>query len=156
MPFTVRPATQADAPTIIEFNCRLARETENLVLDPATITAGVAAALADSNRGFYFVADEGGAVIGQIMVTYEWSDWRNSWIWWLQSVYVRADRRRHGVFRSLYDYMLSRASEQNVSVVRLYVEKDNLSAQQTYKQLGFDEMHFNLMGRQLTARSHHS
>ncbi len=149
MPFTVRQATPADAPTIVEFNCRLARETENLILAPATIAAGVAAALADPNRGLYFVAEESGAVIGQIMITYEWSDWRNSWIWWLQSVYVRADRRRHGVFRGLYEHICARAHKEKVAAIRLYVEKDNSAAQKTYGSLGFDEMHFNLMNHRL-------
>jgi len=149
MSFTVRAATAADAPTIVEFNCRLAHETENLTLEPATIAAGVDAILGDANRGLYFVADEGGAVIGQIMITYEWSDWRNSWIWWLQSVYVRTDRRRHGVFRALYEYVLSLSRRRKVAAIRLYVEKDNKQAQATYLRLGFDEMHFHLMGRQV-------
>jgi ribosomal protein S18 acetylase RimI-like enzyme len=147
MPFTVRQATRADAPTIADFNSRLASETEHLTLEPATIAAGVAAVLADPNRGRYFVADEAGAVIGQIMITFEWSDWRNGWIWWLQSVYVRADRRRHGIFRSLLDHIVAAAIRENVAAIRLYVEKENRSAQATYKGLGFEEMHFYLMGR---------
>jgi GNAT superfamily N-acetyltransferase len=147
MPFTVRPATLADAPTVADFNSRLARETEDVTLDPATIAAGVAAVLADTNRGRYFVADENGAVIGQMMITYEWSDWRNGWIWWLQSVYVRSDRRQQGVFRALFDRVLEAAKGEGVVLIRLYVERENRSAQATYARLGFEEMHFHLMSR---------
>jgi GNAT superfamily N-acetyltransferase len=146
MPFTVRLAAPKDAPAIIEFNRRLARETENLVLDAKVLEPGVAAILADSTRGRYYVADDQGDVIGQIMITYEWSDWRNGWIWWLQSVYVRADRRKGGVFRSIYEYIEDHARKQgNVVGIRLYVERDNRAAQSTYCKLGFEEIHFYLL-----------
>ncbi len=150
MPFSVRPATLADAPTIAEFNRRLAIETEAKTLDAATLGAGVAAILADRNKGRYFVADQQGEVIGQMMITYEWSDWRNGWIWWLQSVYVRADCRRIGVFRALFAEVVAQAKrERDVVAIRLYVEKENAAAQATYKSLGLEEMHFHLMGRAL-------
>jgi GNAT superfamily N-acetyltransferase len=149
MSFTVRRALPADAPTVADFNCRLARETEGLSLDGPTISAGVAAVLADASRGRYFVADESGTVIGQVMITYEWSDWRNGWIWWLQSVYVREDRRRHGVFRALLDHVLAGARGEQVAAVRLYVEQANTPAQSAYGGLGFETMHFKLMQRRL-------
>jgi GNAT superfamily N-acetyltransferase len=152
MPFTVRQAIPSDAPAIVEFNRRLASETENLTLDPAVLGPGVAAVLADQALGRYFVADEAGDVIGQLMITYEWSDWRNGWIWWIQSVYVRADRRQSNVFRSIFQFAVDQArAEGNVVAMRLYVEQKNRPAQETYKRLGFDEMHFYLFQRALEA-----
>jgi ribosomal protein S18 acetylase RimI-like enzyme len=144
---TVRSATPADAAVIAEFNRRLALETENKVLDPAVLAAGVAAVLADPGRGLYFVAEADGNVVGQLMITFEWSDWRNGWVWWLQSVYVRAEARSRGVFRALFEHALAAARNQNVVSVRLYVEKDNHPAVATYLRLGFEEMHFHLMHR---------
>jgi ribosomal protein S18 acetylase RimI-like enzyme len=146
----IRSACPGDAPAIVEFNMRLARETEDKQLDPAVLGTGVATVLADASRGRYFVAERDDEVVGQLMITYEWSDWRNSWIWWLQSVYVRADQRGQGIFRSLFTHALqqARAAGQVVGV-RLYVEKNNYAAQVVYKNLGFEEMHFNLMGKAL-------
>jgi ribosomal protein S18 acetylase RimI-like enzyme len=150
MPFSVRPATLADAPTIAEYNRRLAVETEGKTLDASVLAKGVAAILADRAKGRYFVADRAGEVIGQMMITYEWSDWRNGWIWWLQSVYVRADCRRGGVFRALFAEVIAEAKrERDVVAVRLYVEEENTTAQATYRSLGFEEMHFLLMGKSL-------
>src|SRR5271165_980235 len=100
MSLPLRQATPADAPTITAFNCLLAEESEGTHLNPATVAAGVAAGLADPRKALYFVAEKDGQVVGQVMITREWSDWRNGhWIW-LQSVYVRADARRLGVFRA--------------------------------------------------------
>src|SRR5262249_54378109 len=100
MPLTIRPPTPADVPVMVEYNRRLARETEAKQLDPAVLRAGVLAALADPDRkGPYFLACDGDDVVGQMQVTFEWSDWRNGWFWWVQGVYVRADARGRGVFR---------------------------------------------------------
>lgn len=146
MGFFVRPATPADAPSIVEFNRLLALESEQVVLDEKVLQPGVQAILGDKNRGRYFVADEGGDVIGQIMITYEWSDWRNGWIWWLQSVYVRSDRRKNGVFRAIFQFIEEQArKETNVVGLRLYVEHENHTAQATYRRLGFEEIHFYLL-----------
>ena len=154
MPFVVRSATPADANAIVEYNRLLAQETENLVLDLSVLKPGVDAILADPNRGRYFVADRQGDVIGQIMITYEWSDWRNGWIWWLQSVYVRADQRKGGVFGSIYRYIEEQArKEGNVVGLRLYVEHENRAAQATYRRMGFQDMHFFLL-QKLTGQSH--
>lgn len=148
MPFFVRSATPADRDIIVEFNRLLALESENVTLDTAILSPGVAAVLSDPHRGRYFVADENGQVIGQMMITYEWSDWRNGWIWWLQSVYVRQDRRRAGVFRALFHHVQDQAKKAgNVAGLRLYVERENHSAQKTYESLGFEEMHFHLYQR---------
>jgi GNAT superfamily N-acetyltransferase len=151
MSLTVRPPTPADVPVIAEYNRRLARETEHLELDAATVTAGVAAAVADPHaRGPYFLACDGGDVVGQMQVTYEWSDWRNGWFWWVQSVYVRADYRGRGAFRLLYDHVRRRAQEAgDVVGIRLYVERENRPAQETYRRLGMSEIPFYLMQESL-------
>src|SRR6516225_7846783 len=109
MPLTVRRATPADAPHLVEYNRRMALETEGKTLDPAVLAAGVAAVLADPGRGAYYVGEDESGVVGQLMITLEWSDWRNAWLWWIQSVYVRADARRRGVFRALYEHVYEAA-----------------------------------------------
>ena len=147
MPLTVRTATPADVPAIVEYNRRLARETEAKELDPATLAAGVAAAIADPGRkGPYYLACAGDDVVGQMQITYEWSDWRNGWFWWVQSVYVRADARGRGVYRTLYEHVRGRArAAGDVIGLRLYVEKDNHAARETYHRLGMEAIHFDLM-----------
>jgi GNAT superfamily N-acetyltransferase len=137
MPIVIRPATQADLPVMSDYNRRLARETEHLELDPAVLEAGIRGALADPNKGPYFLAEVGGEVVGQMQITYEFSDWRNGWIWWIQGVYVRADARGRGVFRALYEHVQQAArQDRQVVALRLYVERDNHAAQQTYLRLG--------------------
>ncbi len=146
MALTVRRATPADAPVVAEFNARLARETEGKTLDPAVLAAGVAAVLADPNKGIYFVAEDEGSVLGMTEVTFEWSDWRNGWLWWIQSVYVRADARRRGVFRALYEHIYQTAvREADVVGLRLYVEHHNHAAQQTYLRLGMTEAGYRVL-----------
>jgi ribosomal protein S18 acetylase RimI-like enzyme len=137
MPPILRRATPADAAVIAEFNRLLALESEGLTLDPAVLAAGVAACLADPARGFYVVAEVDGAVVGQVCVTFEWSDWRNGWLWWIQSVYVRKDHRRNGIFRALYQHVHQQAKDDPLVVgLRLYVDHENHVAQQTYQRLG--------------------
>lgn len=139
MSFTLRPAVPADAAVLIEFNQRLAQESEGKTLDVATLQAGIATALADVDKARYFVVEENGVVLGQLMLTREWSDWRNGWIWWIQSVYVRAEARRRGVFRALYEHVHGQAlADPEVIGLRLYVERDNQAAQRTYQSLGMD------------------
>jgi GNAT superfamily N-acetyltransferase len=147
MPLTVRPATPADVPVMVEYNCRLARETEAKELDPDILRAGVMAALADPDRkGPYFLACDGDDVVGQMQVTFEWSDWRNGWFWWVQGVYVRADARGRGVFRLLYEHVRERAkSAGDVIGLRLYVEHDNRPAQATYGRLGMEVLNYGMM-----------
>src|SRR4051794_34077201 len=137
MSLTIRRGRQGDAPTIADFNCRMAQETEHKHLDPEVVTRGVTRVFGDPARGFYLVAESGGEVVGQLMVTYEWSDWRDGWIWWIQSVYVREDVRKKGVFRSLFHEVERQArSAGDVVGIRLYVERDNTRAQATYASLG--------------------
>jgi GNAT superfamily N-acetyltransferase len=147
MPLTVRPPTPADVPVLVEYNRRLARETESKELDPATLAAGVAAAIADPKRkGPYFLACDGEDVVGQMQITYEWSDWRNGWFWWVQGVYVRADFRGRGVFRTLYEHARRQArAAGDVIGLRLYVERDNRAAQATYRRLGMEMLSYDLM-----------
>jgi GNAT superfamily N-acetyltransferase len=137
----VRDAALADRPTIAEFNRRLAFETEHKLLDRAVLDRGVARALADPDRLRYWVAEVseagGRRVVGQTAVTREWSDWRNGWVWWLQSVYVHPAYRGAGVFRALYGHIYGLAmAAPDVVGLRLYVENANLHAQRTYQSLG--------------------
>ena len=145
---TVRRAVHADALVLVEFNRRLALESEGKTLDPAVLARGVAAGLADDNKARYFVADEGGAVVGQLMLTSEWSDWRDGWIWWIQSVYVRDDWRRRGVFRLLYEHVHQAAlDDRTVIGIRLYVEHENHSAQESYLKLGMERTGYLVLER---------
>jgi GNAT superfamily N-acetyltransferase len=133
----IRPAILADAPLIADFNIRLAEESEQLRLDPKCVSAGVAALLADAAKGVYYVAEVDGTVIGQLMITYEWSDWRNGNIWWIQSVYVREDFRGRGVFRALFKHVEELAvATREVCSLRLYMHADNLRARRSYEHLG--------------------
>ena len=149
MPLTIRRGTPADLATIVDFNRRLAEESEGKTLDLAVLRAGVVAALADPERkGPYFLAVEGDAVVGQMQITYEWSDWRNGWAWWIQSVYVRPDSRRRGIFRALYEHVSQLAkADPEVVALRLYVDRDNQVAQQTYLQLGMEWMNYLMLQR---------
>jgi GNAT superfamily N-acetyltransferase len=137
MPPLIRRATVDDAEVVAEFNRLLAQESEGKTLDPATLVPGVRAGLEDPRKSLYFLAEEGGRVLGQLAVTFEWSDWRNGWFWWIQSVYVRPEARRAGVFRALYAHVERLAREDpEVIGLRLYVENGNHAAQQTYQRLG--------------------
>jgi GNAT superfamily N-acetyltransferase len=140
MSWTIRRATPADEAVVVAFNAALAWETEQKKLNEDVLTTGVRAVFADPAKGFYTLAERGGEVVGQVMVTFEWSDWRNGWFWWVQSVYVRADARREGVFRALFGELLRQAGEDpSVIGLRLYVERENARAQQTYRGLGMAE-----------------
>jgi ribosomal protein S18 acetylase RimI-like enzyme len=145
MSFLIRPARPADAPFIVDANCRMALETEDLALDRPTVELGVAAVLQDSTKGLYFLAEQAGRPLGQLMVTFEWSDWRNGNLWWLQSVYVVPEFRRRGVFTALYQHLRALADESGAAGVRLYVEENNTIAQQTYRRLGMDMSHYRVM-----------
>ncbi|MHC4697215.1 MAG: GNAT family N-acetyltransferase [Planctomycetota bacterium] len=134
---TVRAATISEFDVIVAFNQAMATETEDKTLDPATIHAGVRKALEDPARCMYFVAAIDGVVVGQTMITFEWSDWRNGYFWWIQSVYIDPDSRRRGVFRALYDHIRNLAKHRpDVCGLRLYVVRQNVRAIQTYRNLG--------------------
>ncbi len=139
IPFRIREAEPGDVATLVDFNIAMAAETEHRDLDRELLTAGVRAVLEDSTRGRYFVAAEEGTrrIVGALLVTYEWSDWRNGVFWWIQSAYVLVAERRRGVFRALYRFLVHRArSSRNVCGLRLYVEQENERAQAVYQTLG--------------------
>ena len=140
--YTIRRATLDDLPVIVDWNIRLARETENMRLDRDTITRGVRAALSDENKALYFVAEIDGQLVGMLMITYEWSDWRNGNIWWIQSLYVTPELRRRGVFHALYQHVHNLAQSNNVKGLRLYVEQTNTIAQTTYEHVGMTNSHY--------------
>ena len=148
---SVRQATRADIERIAAFQQAMARETEGKTLDAPTLRQGIAAVFDAPRKGFYIVAvantDDDGAppVVGSLLITYEWSDWRNSTFWWIQSVYVDADWRRRGVYRVMYDHILDIASgSDDICGIRLYVERANTIAQQTYDALGMHKSHYDL------------
>ena len=153
MKFEIRDARPADAATIAAYNSAMAEETEGKTLDPALIGPGVSALLEDPAKGRYWVAECDGELLGQLMVTYEWSDWRNGNIWWIQSVYVHPDWRRKGVFSTLYRHVESlAAATPQVIGLRLYVEENNRRAQQTYEALGMVSPSYLVMEAMLDTR----
>ena len=132
----IRRATPTDFAFIVESNIAMAQETEGLSLDEARVQAGVGAVLADSALGFYLIAEIDGSPAGQLMVTYEWSDWRNGLWWWIQSVYVRPEHRRRGVYTALHRHVADEAQAAGGACgIRLYVEQENTTAQQVYQSL---------------------
>ena len=147
----IRRATMADVETISAFNVALARETEGRTLNGLILRTGVESLLQDPNKGWYAVAVSSLGVdqtkiVGQILVTFEWSDWRNGHFWWLQSLYVDQHYRQQGVFRQLYEYVYEQAqtSSGQVCGFRLYVERDNHQAHQAYAHIGFQETAYQM------------
>lgn len=137
--FHIRLAEPRDLESLVTYNMALASETEDRQLERSLLQSGVESILADSTKGFYVVMEHRptGEMIGQLLITFEWSDWRNAVFWWLQSVYVHKDWRRKGVFKTLYDYVLAEGKRRgNVAGIRLYVEQDNAVAQEVYTQAG--------------------
>ncbi len=139
MNIVIRKATLSDAETIARFNAAMAEETEHLKLDTSRLLLGVNGMFDQPERGFYLVAEINGEIVGQLMITYEWSDWRNGMFWWIQSVYVKPEYRAQKVFRALYEHAVASAKQQtNVCGLRLYVEKDNDRAHRVYEKLGMN------------------
>jgi len=139
----IRLATAPDAPALVEFNQAMALETEGKTLDAQTLKSGVESVFDDEKKGFYVVAEEAGIIAGGLMVTYEWSDWRNGWFWWIQSVYILPEHRGRGIYRLLYEFVKAQAAEEkNVCGFRLYVEKENVGAQKVYEKLGMESSHY--------------
>ncbi len=141
----IRPARPGDTPTIVRFNVLLAEESEGLELNPRTVDAGVRRMFSDPALGRYFLAvSPEGDALGQLMITTEWSDWRNCMIWWLQSVYTDSQHRGRGVFRSLCEHVVGEARAADCRL-RLYVERDNAQAIAAYRALGFDRCGYDVM-----------
>ena len=133
----IRKAAPADADAISHFNQAMALETEGKTLIPELVDAGVRRLIGEPSLGFYVVATDGDAIVACLLVTHEWSDWRNGLFWWIQSVFVRQGWRRQGVYSSLYEHVQGlAAADPQVCGFRLYVEKDNVIAQQAYAALG--------------------
>ena len=140
-----RIAIAADAAVLAEFNRAMAFETESRSLASELLRPAVETVLRDSRHGFYVVAEAQGEIVGSLLVTYEWSDWRNGRFWWIQSVYVRPARRRQGVYRALHRFVRERArAEGGVVGIRLYVERDNVGAQRTYTAIGMQETPYRI------------
>lgn len=141
----IRQATPRDAAVLTACQVAMARETEGLDLATPTVRRGVEAVLADADKGVYYLAEEGCEAVGCLMITREWSDWRAGWVWWIQSVYVRPEVRRRGVFAALYAHVrrLVEAAPE-VHGLRLYVDRRNLGACAVYESLGMDGDHYRL------------
>lgn len=143
MNYNISVGNASDISTIARFQVDMALESEGTELDMSLVVKGVTAAVEDEYKGTYLVArtDEGKA-IGSLLLTREWSDWTNRWYWWIQSVFVTKEYRGKGVYRAMYEKVRSMAKEQNVTQIRLYVDKTNFPAQKVYKRLGMDECHY--------------
>ena len=135
----IRKAILGDAEAIATQNILLAKESEQLILYVKTVFAGVNALLSDKKKGFYIVAEEDNEIIGQMMITFEWSDWRNANIWWIQSVYVQKKWRKKKIFTKLFDYIQQQACQHHVSILRLYTYESNTVAQAVYQQIGMQK-----------------
>jgi GNAT superfamily N-acetyltransferase len=144
----IRPATRSDIPTLVDFQQRLAIETENITLDQKVLVKGMEAMFNDPAKGSYFVAVAEAEIVGCHMITYEWSDWRNGMVYWLQSVYVREDFRKHGVFKQMFRALEQRVlNDPDIKGLRLYVDKSNTRAQQVYSAMGMNGDHYSVFER---------
>lgn len=139
----IRKALNKDIDVIARYNYNLAYETENKILDMNILTRGVEAIIKDESKGIYHVCEINGEVVGQIMYTFEWSDWRNGTFLWIQSAYVNKEFRGMGVFKALYKFIRDIAdNDNNICGIRLYVEKENTIAKKTYKNIGMKECNY--------------
>lgn len=141
---TITYGSTTDIESIAQFQVDMAKESEGTLLNKTTVLQGVTAAINDTSKGTYIIARAGTEPIGSLMLTKEWSDWNNAWYWWIQSVYVKPEHRRQGVFKSMYQYLANEARKHGVSQIKLYVDKTNLRAQKVYENLGMHESHYLL------------
>jgi GNAT superfamily N-acetyltransferase len=154
MTYRIRNATPADIDTLAQFNRAMAQESEDKPLDIERVTAGIVGLFDRPNEGHYLLAeDSSGEPAGALMLTFEWSDWRNGRFWWIQSVYVRPEYRRSGVYRALHQHVRDAArSDPEACGLRLYVERDNVGAQTTYLATGMVETHYRLFEEEFPPR----
>ncbi len=139
----VRKAKPEDLNSILEFQLAMASETEGIDLEISTLKKGVAAVLADSTKGFYYVAEKDSRVIGSLLTTFEWSDWRNGTVLWIQSVYIIPEFRRKGVYSKLYGHIKDLVlNDHNLKGIRLYADKSNEAAHKVYQKLGMTHDHY--------------
>ena len=142
---TIRPSKREDIGKLVEFQLRLADETENVRLNEETVSAGMHALFDEPSRGTYYVAVSHAEIVGCFLITYEWSDWRNGMVWWLQSVYVAKNHRRQGVFKIMYDHLRQIiSSDPGIIGLRLYVDKTNTRAQNVYASMGMNGDHYTV------------
>ena len=154
-PITIRKALPADGPVIAKFNALMAQETEHRTLEHSLLRSGVEAVLADDTKGTYYVAEIDGTIAGQLMITSEWSDWRNGTFWWIQSVYVREEYRSKGVFKALYRFVENAARKRkDVCGLRLYVEKKNERAMKAYEKMGMKKSGYEIYETDFVLRDH--
>ena len=140
----IRRAQKNDIPFITSFNQKMAKETENIQLDETILKNGVVSLFDQPQYGFYCVAEVDGRIVGQLMITYEWSDWRNGLFWWIQSVYIIPDFRGKGIYKQLHSFILKESSKHSVCGIRLYVDKDNTNAKNVYKKCGMSMSHYDM------------
>jgi len=141
----VSKAQQSDIKEIIQFNINMAMETENKKLNKETVTKGVQEVFNTPSLGYYIIVKDSSGILGCLMITYEWSDWRNGLFWWIQSVYVKKEYRRKGVYRKMYKFIHERAiADKKCTGIRLYVENNNSIAQKVYNSLGMTETYYKL------------
>lgn len=142
---TIRKAKQDEWTIIASFQQAMALETEGIQLDHASLIKGIKAVFNDPSKGCYYVAATDQQIVGSLMITYEWSDWRNKTVFWIQSVYVHPEHRRKGIYRQLYDFIQNIAAKDDaIGGVRLYVDKTNQNAIKTYESLGMNGEHYQL------------
>lgn len=153
MSLLIRAATLADLPDLLAWNAAMAWETEQKRLDHDVLERGIRGVFEEQRRGLYLIAERDGAAVGSLLVTYEWSDWRDGDFWWIQSVYVTPDARRGGVFRALYAEVERRAATAGAVGLRLYVETENRRAQDTYAGLGMQRCHYFMYEALLTSQA---
>ncbi|MCU0362513.1 MAG: GNAT family N-acetyltransferase [Bacteroidales bacterium] len=140
----IRKAAADDSNDIIDFQKKMAWETEEYLLDDTKVTPGVMAVFENPGHGQYWVAEDEGKVVASLLITYEWSDWRNANVWWFQSVYVLPEYRRSGIFRSMYLKIKEEGERQGIAGLRLYVETNNERARKTYEALGMQSEHYTM------------
>jgi len=139
----IRIATIEDLDVLVGFMVSMAKETEDLVLDSEVLNPGIKAALLDERKGIYYIAEIEGQVAGSLMTTFEWSDWRNAWVLWVQSVYTHPNFRGKGIYKALYQNLVNKVDAGEYAGIRLYVDKTNANAQRVYEKLGMNGEHYH-------------
>ena len=155
IPILIRRARRSDGSTIARFNAAMGKETEGIILDQKRLLTGVQAILRDPTKGFYLVAEVNARIIGQMMITREWSDWRNGFFWWIQSVYVFPRHRRGGVYRALHEYVITLGRKRkDICGLRLYVDRHNRRAKKVYEKLGMRKSRYEMFEEDFILRRH--
>ncbi|MFK5857245.1 MAG: GNAT family N-acetyltransferase [Bacteroidota bacterium] len=141
----IRLASKFDVPVISKFQIEMAKETENYDLDKDTVDKGVISVFRDPQKGKYYIATDEDKIIASLLITHEWSDWRNSWVYWIQSVYVITEKRGQGVFKMMYNHILEYVKNNNeVAGLRLYVDIKNTAARNVYGKIGMNGDHYQV------------